>query len=88
MNIADLPNPGSRSQLMLAQTGIHTMEQLRNLGSVRAFVQVKRAGKGASLNLLCAMEGAWYGRHWQEVAKHDRLSLLLEMEDIEKETGK
>jgi DNA transformation protein len=88
MNIADLPNFGPKSQQMLELAGIHTLEQLRGLGAVRAYVQVKRAGNGASLNLLWAMEGALSGRHWQEVAKHDRLSLLLELEDVENEYKK
>jgi DNA transformation protein len=85
MNIADLPNLGPKSQQMLVHAGIHTLEQLRDLGSVRAFAQVKRSGANSSLNLLWAMEGALSGRHWQEVAKHDRLSLLLELEDVENE---
>ncbi|MDO8991294.1 MAG: TfoX/Sxy family protein [Sideroxyarcus sp.] len=84
MNIADLPNFGPKSQQMLEQAGIHTIEQLRALGAVRGYVQVKRAGTNASLNLLWAMEGTLSGRHWQDVAKNDRLRLLLELEDIEK----
>lgn len=84
MKIADLPNFGPKSQQMLAQAGIHTIEQLRELGAVRAYVQVKRSGACSSLNLLWAMEGALTGQHWQEVAKHDRLRLLLELEDVEK----
>lgn len=88
MNIADLPNLGPKSQQMLAQAGIHTLEQLRELGAVRAYVQVKCSGARSSLNLLWAMEGALSGRHWQEVAKHDRLCLLLELEVAEgKSTG-
>lgn len=83
MNLSDLPNFGPKSQQMLAQAGIHTLEQLRELGAVRAYVKVKRSGACSSLNLLWAMEGALTGRHWQEVAKHDRLSLLLELEDVE-----
>lgn len=82
--IADLPNFGPKSQIMLEQAGIHTIEQLRELGAVRAYVQVKRTGK-VSLNLLWAMEGALSGQHWREVAKHERLRLLLELEDGENE---
>lgn len=82
--LADLPNFGPKSQQMLVQAGIHTIEQLRELGAVRAYVQVKRIGK-VSLNLLWAMEGALSGQHWQEVAKHERLRLLLELEDVENE---
>ena len=38
--------------------GIKIEEQLRELGAVRAYVMVKRAGGNASLNLLWALEGA------------------------------
>ncbi len=81
--ISELPNFGPKSQQMLAQAGIHTLEQLRVLGAVRAYLQVKRSSN-ASLNLLWAMEGALTGRHWQDVARNDRLSLLLQLEDLEK----
>lgn len=84
VKLADLPNFGPKSQQMLAQAGIHTLEQLRGLGAVRAYVQVKRCGLNSRLNLLWAMEGALSGRHWREVAKNDRLRLLLELEDAEK----
>jgi len=85
MKISGLPNFGPKSQQMLAQAGIDTVEHLRELGAVRAYVQVKRARNGVSLNLLWAMEGALSGRHWLEVAKQDRLRLLLELEDVENE---
>ena len=83
MNIADLPNLGSKSQAMLEQAGICSIEQLRELGAVRAYARVKRSGINCSLNLLWAMEGALSGRHWQDVAKHERLSLLLALEQVE-----
>jgi recombinational DNA repair protein RecR len=34
---------------------------------------------------MLALEGALSGRRWQEVAKHDRLRLLLALEDVENE---
>jgi DNA transformation protein len=82
--IADLPNFGPKSQQMLDQAGIKTVAQLRELGAVRAYLQVKRSGGNASLNLLWAMEGALTGQHWQVVAKNERLRLLLELEGLEK----
>lgn len=78
--IASLRNLGPKSEAMLRQVGIHTVEDLRTLGSVKAYVRVKRSGANASLNLLWAMEAALSGRSWQEVAKADRLSLLLQLE--------
>jgi DNA transformation protein len=71
---------------MLEQADIRTVAQLQKLGAVRAYLQVKRNSGNASLNLLWAMEGALTGRHWLDVAKHDRLRLLLELEDLEKTT--
>lgn len=82
--ITDLPNFGPKSQQMLEQAGIKTVAQLQKLGAVRAYLKVKRNGGNASLNLLSALEGALTGKHWQVVAKQDRLRLLLELEDLEK----
>ena len=78
--IASLRNLGPKSEVMLRQAGISTVEELRELGAVKAYALVKRSGVNASLNLLWAMEGALSDRPWQEVAKSDRLSLLLLLE--------
>jgi DNA transformation protein len=82
--LAGLPNFGLKSQQMLEQAGIETFEQLRELGAVRAYLQVKRGGSSASLNLLWAIEGALTGQHWRAVASNERLRLLMELEDAEK----
>lgn len=79
------PNLGPKSKLMLESAGIRSVDQLRELGAVRAYVQVKQSGANASLNLLWALHGMLTGRHWQDVAKQDRLPLLLELEDVERE---
>ncbi len=83
MNLSDLPNFGPRSQQMLAQAGIHTVEQLRELGSVPAYLRVKQAANNTSLNMLWAIEGLLSNRDWRVVAREDRLRLLLELEDME-----
>lgn len=81
-----LPNLGPRSSEMLAQAGIENEHQLRQLGSVAAYLAVKRAGGNPSLNLLWALEGALTNRHWTQVAQQDRLHLLMQLEDKEKES--
>ncbi len=78
--LADLPNLGPRSNAMLAKAGIETRARLENLGAVGAYLRVKQVWKGASLNLLWALEGAITGRPWQDVAREDRLRLLMELE--------
>jgi DNA transformation protein and related proteins len=65
---------------MLHSAGIHTPLDLQALGSVAAYVRVKRAQPSASLNLLWALEGALSGLHWQTDAREHRTSPLLALE--------
>jgi DNA transformation protein len=65
---------------MLAAAGIESVAQLRALGSVAAYVRVKRACPGASLNLLWALEGALTGLDWRTVAREHRTRLLLALD--------
>lgn len=80
--IDGLPGLGPASRAMLAEAGIHTVDQLRTLGAVKAYAWTAAAAPGkASLNLLWALEGALSGRDWREVARTDRTRLVLELED-------
>jgi len=80
--ISELPNLGPKSEEMLVRAGITTLQQLRALGSVRAYIEVCRSGSSPSLNLLWALEGALTDRSWQRVEKEDRLSLLQQLEQV------
>jgi DNA transformation protein len=75
------PNLGPKSAMMLRCAGIRTLAQLKRYGAAKAYVMVRAVDKRASLNLLWALEAALSGRRWQDVAKHDRLRLLLAVED-------
>ena len=83
-SISSLPNLGPKSQEMLQDAGVHTVEQLRELGAVAAYVLTRRNGAKVSLNLLWALEGALTGLPWQQVAREHRASLLLALEQLEK----
>jgi len=92
LRIRDLRNLGPRSEGLLAEIGIHDVGELRRRGAARAYVELKRAGLNASLNMLWALAGAlepWpEGTHWREIARGDaRLSLLLAVEDLEGRRG-
>jgi DNA transformation protein len=80
--LAELPNLGPKSQQMLDAAGIRTTAQLRKLGAVRAYAQVKQHSSRASLNLLWALEGALTGLPWQTVAREHRTPLLLALEQV------
>jgi DNA transformation protein len=79
-SLAKLANLGPKSAQFMQRAGITSIEQLKHLGSVRAYSMVKKVEPSASLNLLWALEGALTGLHWQEVAKEHRTSLLLALE--------
>jgi DNA transformation protein len=74
---------GPMSQQMLKAAGIGSAAQLRTLGAVKAYAQVKAHSPRASLNLLWALEGALTGLHWQVVAREYRTSLLLALEQVQ-----
>jgi len=82
-NLAKLANLGPKSAAMLAGAGIESLEQLRALGAVNAYLAVRRQQGGVSLNLLWALEGALTGRRWQAVAREDRLHLLTLLEQTQ-----
>lgn len=82
--ISELTGLGPKSQKMLARAGITAVEQLRELGSVEAFLRAKKVNASVSLNLLWGLESAISGEHWQLIAKKHRTSLLLALEEREK----
>jgi DNA transformation protein len=84
-DVASLPNLGPKSREMLATARIRTVAQLRRLGAVAAYVRVRQSSPSASLNLLWALEGALTDTPWQVVAKEPRTSLLLALEQCQKE---
>lgn len=79
-----LANLGPASVRMLNAAGIHSEQELRALGAVAAYLAVKASGGNASLNLLWALEGALTGRDWRVVAREDRTSLLIQLDDLER----
>lgn len=83
IQLRDLNGLGPKSCEMLAEAGITTLEQLRQLGSVAAYVKTRQGNSRASLNLLWALESVLTGLPWQQVAKQHRTSLLLALDQYE-----
>jgi DNA transformation protein and related proteins len=71
-----LRNIGPKSSAWLRQVGLRSQEDLAAVGSVEAFMRVKRAGFRPSLNLLYALEGALLDCHWQQLPEDRRGELL------------
>ena len=70
---------------MLAGAGITSFGQLHSLGAARAFAMVRHTALKPSLNLLWGLQSAISGIPWQTIARQNRLSLLMELEEIEKD---
>lgn len=79
--IEQLKNLGPQSAKMLALVGIDELEQLRCIGSVGAYLEVKLSGQKASLNLLYAIHAGLQGRHWTSLSASEKESLQIELDE-------
>lgn len=86
--IREFPGLGPKSEAMLALAGITSFEEMKALGSARTFAMVRRTAAKPSLNLLWGLEAAVSGVPWQTVARQNRLALLMELEEIEKDLAR
>ena len=76
-----LRNIGPKSMAWLRQTGVRTLDDLKAVGALAAYVRVKRAGFKPSLNLLYALEGAILDCHWQEIPDDRRSALIVQADE-------
>ena len=76
MSATKMRNIGPKSAAWLRQVGLRSLEDIAAIGTVDAFMKVRRAGFKPSLNLLYALEGALQNCHWQEVPDARRTELV------------
>ncbi|WP_051304732.1 TfoX/Sxy family protein [Chitinilyticum litopenaei] len=77
--LAQLPGLGPQSAAWLTAAGIPDRAALAHTGAIQAYLRVRQQQPRVSLNLLWALEGALSGRHWQDIARHERSRLLAEL---------
>jgi DNA transformation protein and related proteins len=69
--------------MMLAEAGIRTVGELREIGAARAYARVREVrSRGASVNLLWSIAAGLDGRNWQEVLAEEKASLLAEVRSL------
>ena len=73
---------GPTSQQWLATIGITTPEQLAQQDPIEVYAHLKATQPRVSLNLLYGLIGAVENRHWRDVARDDRTSILLRLQDM------
>ena len=82
--VDSLRNLGPKSVEMLAEVGITTADQLRELGSVEAYHRMKFAfGNRVSLNALWAIEAGLRGIDWRQLTADDKAALKAALHDPE-----
>ncbi|MFZ2538287.1 MAG: TfoX/Sxy family protein [Oscillospiraceae bacterium] len=59
-----LPNIGKILEEQLNEVGIETIEQLKEIGSKQAWLNIKAIDHSACFNRLCSLEGAIQGIRW------------------------
>jgi DNA transformation protein len=76
-------NLGPVSRQWLDDIGIHTIKDLRRVGSVSAYAMVRRNERRASLNLLWALEAAIRDIDWRELNSCDKEVLRTKLAELE-----
>ena len=81
--VSALRNLGPKSAMMLTEAGIATLDELKELGAVKAYVRVKSLRpKFASLNLLWALAAGFEDRDWRDLTALEKQSLIGEVRGL------
>jgi DNA transformation protein len=65
--------------MMLAEAGIRTLDELEELGPVKAYLRVKALRpRSASLNLLWALAAGLEDRDWRDLTAAEKAALVAE----------
>ncbi|MEG0542298.1 MAG: TfoX/Sxy family protein [Angelakisella sp.] len=73
--LSKLPNIGTTLEGQLLQVGIETPEQLKQVGSRQAWLDIRAIDPSACYNRLCALEGAIQGIRWHSLSDADKQGL-------------
>lgn len=75
--LSALPNLGKTLTDKLKLAGIDSPENLRQVGSEKAFLKLSTIDKHACLNMLYALEGAIQGIRWHNLSQERKSELKL-----------
>ncbi len=70
--LSDLPNVGKVLLRRLAEIGVDTPAQLREIGAREAFLRIRAHDPGACLHMLCGIEGAIRGIRDKDLPQETR----------------
>ena len=73
--LAKLPNIAAKLEAQLADVGITTEEELRNVGSRQAWLRILARDPSACIMRLSSLEGAIQGVRWHYLDDETKTSL-------------
>jgi DNA transformation protein len=79
-DLTQLPNIGPTLEGKLREIGIQCLEQLKEIGSIDAVLQIRVKDLSACYNMLYAIEGAIQGVRWHSIPKDERAQLKAEFD--------
>jgi len=81
MGILGVHNIGKVLELKLSEVDIHSLEELKNVGTEEAFLRLFKKNKNISKSILYSIEGAIAGVRWHDLDK-SRKDELCDFFDI------
>ena len=82
MRLRDLKGFGPKSEEILAEVNIHSVDDFLEIDPFELYKQLKQTVKGTGLNSIYAIIGAREGIHWQEVANTRKQEILFKLDDM------
>ncbi len=73
--LTKLPNIAAKLESQLAEAGITTIEQLKEVGSREAWLRILASDPSACIMRLSALEGAIQGVRWHYLDEETKMSL-------------
>jgi len=82
MRLRDLKGFGPKSEKILAQVNIYSVEEFMETDPYELYAHLKKTVKGTGLNSIYAIIGAQEDMHWQEVARTKKAEILFRLDDM------
>lgn len=82
MRLRDLKGFGPKSEEILAQVNINSVDEFMAIDPFELYKQLKQTVKGTGLNSIYAIIGARENIHWQEVANTQKQEILFRLDDM------
>ena len=82
MRLRDLKGFGPKSEEILANVNVSSVEDFMAVDPFDLYKELKEKVKGTGLNSIYAIIGAREGLHWQEVSRTRKSEILMRLDDM------